>query len=56
MRSENMANTALNAVKLPKFEAVNGKSWSPGTTVVKDLRQRSRLTWYCACAESYAVF
>jgi len=34
---------ALNAVKLPKFEAVNGKSWSPSTTVVKDLRHRSRL-------------
>jgi len=47
---------ALNAVKLPKFEAVNGKLWSPGTTVLKDLRQRSRLTWYCACAESYVVF
>ena len=31
---------ALNAVRLPKFEAINGKSWSPRTTVVKDLRQR----------------
>jgi len=30
---------ALNAVRLPKFEAVNGKSWSPRTMVVKDLRQ-----------------
>jgi len=40
---------ALNAVKLPKFEAVNGKSWSPRTMVVKDQRQRSRLTWYCTC-------
>jgi len=36
--------SALNAVKLPKFEAVNGISWSPSTTVVKDLRQRSGLT------------
>jgi len=40
MRNENMAKIALNAIKLPKFETVNGKSWSPGTTVVKDLRQR----------------
>jgi len=24
--------------------------------VVKDLRQRSRLTRYCICAESYVVF
>jgi len=24
--------------------------------VVKDLRQRSRLTWFCACAKRYAVF
>jgi len=44
MRSENMAKIALNAVKLLKFE--------PRTMVVKDLRQRSRLTWFCACAES----
>ena len=29
MRSENIAKIALNAAKLPKFEAVNGKSWSP---------------------------
>ena len=47
---------ALNAVKLPKFEAVNGKSWSPRTMVVKNSRHRSRLTWFCACAESYPVF
>jgi len=33
----------LNAVKLPKFEAVDGKLWLPNTTVVKDLRQGSRL-------------
>jgi len=44
MRSENVSKIALNAVILPKFEAVNGKSWSPSTTVVKELRQRSRLT------------
>jgi len=36
MRSENVAKSALNAVRLPKFEAINGKSWSPRTTVVKD--------------------
>jgi len=47
---------ALNAVKVPKYEAVNVKSWSPRTTVVKDLRQRSMLTWSCACAERYVVF
>jgi len=29
MRSENMAKIALNAVRLPKFEPVDGKSWSP---------------------------
>ena len=56
MRSENVAKIALNAVKLPKFEAVNGKSWSRSTTVVKDLRQRSRLTRFRACADSYVVF
>jgi len=44
---------ALNAVKLPKFEAANGKSWSPRTMVVKKLRHRSRLTCFCTCAESY---
>jgi len=27
---------ALNAVRLPKVEAVNGKLWSPRTMVVKD--------------------
>jgi len=42
-------------VKLPKFEAVNGKSWSPRTMVVNDLRQRSMLTWLCACADNYVV-
>jgi len=26
---ENMAKIALNAVRLPKFEPVNGKSWLP---------------------------
>jgi len=38
MCSENMAKIALNAVRLPKFAAINGKSWSPSTTVVIDLR------------------
>jgi len=28
MRSENMAKIALYAVRLPKFEPVNGISWS----------------------------
>jgi len=40
MRSENVAKIALNVVKLSKFEAVNGKSSSPTTMVVKDLRKR----------------
>jgi len=39
MHSENMAKIALNAVKLPKFETVNGKSWSPATTVVEVITQ-----------------
>jgi len=47
---------ALNAVRLPKFEAINGKWWSPRTMVVKDLRQRSMLTWFSACAESCVIF
>jgi len=34
---------ALNAVRLPKFEPVNGKSWSPRKMMVIDLRQRSGL-------------
>jgi len=38
MRSENVSKIVLNDVKLTKFEAVNGKSWSLSTTVVKDLR------------------
>jgi len=29
MRSENMAKIEINAVRLPKFEPVNGKLWSP---------------------------
>ena len=37
MRSENMAKNALNAVRLPKFEPVNGMSWSPRKMTVKDL-------------------
>ena len=43
MRSENMVKIALNAVRLPKFESVNGISWSPRKIMVKDLRQRSGL-------------
>ena len=34
---------ALNAVRLPKFEPVNGILWSPRKIMVKDLRQCSRL-------------
>jgi len=40
MRSENMAKIALNAVRVPKFEPVNGISWSPRKIMAKDLRQR----------------
>jgi len=47
---------SLNAVTLPKFEAIHGKSWSPRTMMVKDLRQRSMLTSFCACGESCVVF
>jgi len=56
MRSENVAKIALNTAKLPKFEAVNGKSRSPRTMVVKYLRQYARLTCFCACADSHVVF
>ena len=34
---------ALNGVRLPKLEPVNGISWSPRKIMVKDLRQRSGL-------------
>jgi len=34
---------ALNAAKLPKFKAINRKSWSPRTIVVIDLCLRARL-------------
>jgi len=30
-----MAKIGLIVVKLPKFEAVNGKSWTPRTLVIK---------------------
>jgi len=43
---------ALNAVRLPKFEPVNGKSWSPRKMMVKDLRQRSGLARFCADIQS----
>jgi len=46
----------LNAVRLPKFELVNGISWSPRNIMVKDLRQRSGLAWFRARAESWVVF
>jgi len=35
---------------------VNGISWSPRKILVKDLRQRSGLAWFCACTESCVVF
>ena len=47
---------ALNDVRLPKFEPVNGISWSPRKIMVKDLRQRSGLAWFCARAESWVIF
>jgi len=43
MHSENTAKIVVNAIKLPKFEAIKGKLWSLRTIVVKDLRQRFRL-------------
>ena len=45
MRSDNMAKKiALNAVRLPKFEPVNGKSWSPafGSLVGSSLKLAAR--------------
>jgi len=33
-----VAKIALNAVRLPKFEAINGKSWLARTVVVKELQ------------------
>ena len=56
MRSENMAKNCLNAVRLPKFQPVNSKSWSPRKMMVKNLRQRSGRAWFCARAESCVVF
>ena len=47
---------ALNAVRLQEFEPVNEISWSPRKIMVKDLRQRSGLACFCACAESCMVF
>ena len=35
---------------------LNRLSWSPRKIMVKDLRQRSGLAWFCACAESCVVF
>jgi len=51
-----LKSVALNAAKLPKFKAISGKSWSPRTIVVIGLCLLSRLTWFCACADSYVVF
>jgi len=56
MHSENMAKIVLNAAKLPKFENLSRKSWSPRTIVVTDLLSHSRLMWFCACADSHVVF
>ena len=44
---------ALNAVKLPKFELVNGKSWSPRKMMVKDLRASSCHPAGLACISTY---
>jgi len=35
MRSVNMAKIAINAVRLPKFEPVDGISWSPRKMMLK---------------------
>jgi len=35
MRSENMAKNCPKCCQIAKFEAINGMSWSPRTTVVK---------------------
>jgi len=47
---------ALNAVKLPKFEALKRKSWSLRTIMIRYLPFRSRLRWFCASADDYVVF
>ena len=49
---------ALNAVRLAKFEAVNGKSWSLRTMVVSDLPQRDfahaqKAVWFVTVATSH---
>ena len=48
MRSENMAKIALIAVRLPTFEVVNGKSWSPRTMISFIKMHKGRLTTYNA--------
>ena len=41
---------------LSACQNLNRLSWSPRKIMVKDLRQRSGLAWFCACAESWVVF
>ena len=56
MRSENMAKNCRKCCQIAKIEAVKEKSRSPARTmVVKDLRPRSTLTWFCACAERCVI-
>jgi len=47
---------ALNAAKLPKFEALGSESVSPRTTTVADLLPHSRVAWFCTCTYSCMVF
>ena len=51
MRSENMAKKMLS-----DCQNLNPLSWSPRKMRVKDLRQRSGLAWFCACADNCVVF
>ena len=41
---------------LSDCQNLNRLSWSPRKIMVKDLRQRSRLARFCACADSCVVF
>jgi len=57
MRSENMAKNCHKCCQIAQiWTGFNGISWSPRKIMVKDLRQRSGLAWFCACAESCVVF
>ena len=41
---------------LSDCQNLNRLSWLPRKMMVKDLRQRSGLAWFCACADSCVVF